>query len=1214
MKFKQLLAAALLFCTAGAWAQTDVTNTYITNADFSQGPVITADIRGYGKDMVDGDVYGFQDVTGWSKIITNADNSNATYPNSAMGGAVLAYGSTNQLKGNNVTAPAAGPDGGTGQGLGFFGVWGCGGYYYQDVTFPAGKFKLTFPIYCISGTQANTTYTGFFPTSGTNRTVAINTTVGSWVNQTVEFTLTAETAGQIRIGYQSTGSGSGANPHLVFDGVKIEFTAQVVKTVLETAITAATTANASLNSSDLASAIATAQAVYNDESATQEQVNAAAATLNAAVELAMSAAGDVNFLVPNLGFESCTVSSDNAAAGGNAAPRAIDGDWTQVSSAAWSSSAVVEYGGAGQVNGVSAPATDNLGNGGYTLGVSVGWGGVVTYKTAGIKFPAGVYTFKVNAYNNLSGVTQFKSLFGFVPTEGTATLSTKTSFAYATWETDQVTVTLNEATEGCIQVGGQAISGGSGSNAKVFFDNITIGYKSFLAGAKAAYDEAVANAQAAKTECANVTGDELTTLNEELAKAEPTTVEGYNAAAEAINTATATLTAAKASYDAFVAAKTAETPELAYAAAAKKTALTEAKAATASTATEAATATAAITTALRAYYESHAKAEGVNDAEDYSSAVAAANADTNKGWTNGVGTNKGQSYTNSDGNSPEKYLDGGWAQSAACNIDMTRTVEIPAGKYLLTVKARGAVDLTEYTLSIAGETINLPHANGGSNGVFGNGWEDASIEFESDGKAQTLEIIAKSDLNQQWFSMNDFRLVQLELNEDAYAGTTEYTALNDAISAAEAKTLGFEDGQYAPYENVAALKALAAAKAIDQTAELTNFKEDVIAATEALTNATWTSNDGDVDAIFNGDFSSDIEGDWGLTGWTRTNAWGQQRTEVEGDYATAYYNQPGSLQYGNQGVYTMPLAANTAYQLTFSYRSHENNSNKGITVSVLNESSEGLKAVTFEGNGSTSEWAAARAYFTTGAAGNYVLTLANNGNTWMTGISLTKFGTSAELALTDTEGYVFNFDNTYMEKVKLTRKVVEGYNTVCMPFNLTAEQVKEAFGENAKVYTYQDVADGTNSTINFNTKEDNTIAANVPVLVGNATASNEEKTFNGVILKSYTGDSPMVAGTNFDFVGTYAASTDIAADDYFIGNGAIYKSTGATTIKAFRAYIKAKTSGAGVKMFVDGIETGIDEINGAAAENGAIYNLAGQRVNKAQKGVFIVNGKKVIVK
>lgn len=1206
MKFKQLLAAALLFCTAGAWAQTDVTSTYIQNADFSQGPVITADIRGYGKDMVDGDVYGFQDVTGWTYVVTNGDNGNASYPNSAMGGGVLAYGSTNQLKGNNVTAPAAGPDANSVNGLGFFGVWGCGGYYYQAVTFPAGKFKLTFPIYCISGTQANTTYTGFFPTSGTNRTVAINTTVGSWVNQTVEFTLTAETAGQIRLGYQSTGNGSGANPHLVFDGVKIEYTAIVVKDVLSTAITAAKGANVVLGT--LGDAISAAQAVYDNEDATQEQVNAAAATLNAKVELAMSAAGDVTgMFLTNAGFEDCTETTNNAAAGASAAPLDIKGNWSQASSAAWSSSAVVTYGGAGQVNGASAPSADNAGNSGKALGVSVGWGGTVTYQSAAITLPAGVYTLKVNGYNNLSGVTQFASKFGFVPTDGDATLSTKTSFSYATWETDQVTFTLNDATEGKIQVGGQAISGGSGSNAKVFFDNITITYKSFLAGAKEEWDEAVAAAEQAKTANPAVTGEELTALNAELAKAEPTTVADYNSATAALETATSTLVDAAASYNALATVNGYITSAgtLEYADADKKPSTV-----TATSASDATTKTASQYTALRAYYESHAKAEGVNDAVDYSSAVAAANADTNTGWTNGVGTNKGQSYTNSDGNSPEKYLDGGWAQSAACNIDMTRTVEIPAGKYLLTVKARGAVDLTEYTLSIAGETINLPHANGGSNGVFGNGWEDASIEFESDGKAQTLEVIAKSEANQQWFSMNDFRLVCLEINNDVYAGETEYTALNVAIAAAEAKTLGFEDGQYAPYENVAALKALAAAKAIDQTAELTNFKEDVIAATEALTNATWTSNDGDVDAIFNGDFSSDVEGDWGLTGWTRTNAWGQQRTEVEGDYATAYYNQPGSLQYGNQGVYTMPLAANTAYQLTFSYRSHENNSNQGVTVSVLN-GEDGMAAATFVKNSSVSEWADATAYFTTGAAGNYVLTLGNSGNTWMTNVSLMKFDRAASIDLAEDEGLYRSFERTYAKNVTVNRTVKTGFNTVCMPFDMTAEQVANTFGDQAKVYTFQDVPDGTNSTINFNTKAENTIEANVPVLIGNATASTETKAFNNVMFK---GGDAVVAGTNFDFVGTYAASTDIAAGDYFIGNGAIYKSTGATTIKAFRAYIKAKTSGAGVKMFVDGIETGIDEINGTAVENGAIYNLAGQRVNKAQKGVFIVNGKKVIVK
>ena len=657
MKLKQLLAAALLVCSSGAWAQTDVTSTYLTNADFSEGPVVTADIRGYGKDMVSGDVYGFQNVTGWTFVVTSGDNSNNSYPNSGMAGAVLAYGSSNQLKGNNVTAPATGPDAGSGNCLGFFGVWGCGGYYYQNVTFPAGKYTITVPMYSQSGTQANTTYTGFFPTSGTNRTVAVNPTVGQWVNQTVTFTLTAETAGQIRVGYQSTGSGSGANPHLFIDGVKIEFTATVVKDVLSNALAAATTANAVLGT--LTDAISTAQAVYDNEDATQEQVNAAAATLNAAVELAMSAAGDVTAMfLTNAGFESCTETTTNAAAGGSAAPLDIAGGWTQVSSAAWSSSAVVSYGGSGQVNSASAPSADNAGNSGKALGVSVGWDGAVTYQSAAITLPAGVYTLKVNAYNNLSGVTQFTSKFGFVPTEGAATMSTKKSFTYATWEEDKVTFTLNEATEGKIQVGGQAISGGSGSNAKVFFDNITIEYKSFLAGAKAAWDDAVTAAEEAKTANPNVVGVELTALNAELTKAEPTTVEGYETATEAIEAATATFTDAKANYDALVA-------EIAYA----KTIGIASETADDYAATSESTAATALTSTQNLKVLEYTT---INAA--YANEVSSLLGEWNKG---NYDTTSGQGYTGS-----ETYFDK-WSGSAT-DLTSSATVTLPAGKYDVT--------------------------------------------------------------------------------------------------------------------------------------------------------------------------------------------------------------------------------------------------------------------------------------------------------------------------------------------------------------------------------------------------------------------------------------------------------------------------------------------------------------------------------------------------
>lgn len=176
------------------------------------------------------------------------------------------------------------------------------------------------------------------------------------------------------------------------------------------------------------------------------------------------------------GFESCTVTSSNAPAGASAAPLNIGGEWTQVESAAWSSSAVVAYGGSGQVNGVSAPAYDNLSNSGKTLGVSVGWGGTVTYQSGSFTLPAGSYVIKIQGYNALSGTTQFKSLFGFIPTSGTSIMSSKTSFTSGSWDSDEISITLTQPTIGKIQVGGQAISGGSGSNAKVFFDNIVILY------------------------------------------------------------------------------------------------------------------------------------------------------------------------------------------------------------------------------------------------------------------------------------------------------------------------------------------------------------------------------------------------------------------------------------------------------------------------------------------------------------------------------------------------------------------------------------------------------------------------------------------------------------------------------------------------------------------------------------------------------------------
>ena len=179
----------------------------------------------------------------------------------------------------------------------------------------------------------------------------------------------------------------------------------------------------------------------------------------------------------NPGFEDCTPYTGNIVAA-DATDRNVDyasNGWTASAGVTWSSAAVVAYGGEGQVNGVSAPSADNNGNSGNALGVSVGWGGTITYKSASVSLPAGYYILSVNAYNNFSDAAQFASKLGFV-TESASYISTSPSYPYGSWVKDEVAFYLSEAKEGYFQIGGTAVSGGSGANAKVFFDNLTLTY------------------------------------------------------------------------------------------------------------------------------------------------------------------------------------------------------------------------------------------------------------------------------------------------------------------------------------------------------------------------------------------------------------------------------------------------------------------------------------------------------------------------------------------------------------------------------------------------------------------------------------------------------------------------------------------------------------------------------------------------------------------
>lgn len=206
-------------------------------------------------------------------------------------------------------------------------------------------------------------------------------------------------------------------------------------------------------------------------------------------------------------------------------------------------------------------------------------------------------------------------------------------------------------------------------------------------------------------------------------------------------------------------------------------------------------------------------------------------------------------------------------------------------------------------------------------------------------------------------------------------------------------------------------------------------------------------------------------------------------------------------------------------------------------------------------------------------------------------------------------------DNTFEAmpaNVTLKRTFVENkWNTLVLPFAVSAEDVKAKFGNDAKVVEYSNAED---VNINFTTST-NGIKANVPVLIMPAAVNAEDTyTFNSV---SIVVADPKADGTNYSFVGSYKPC-NLVNDDYMLYADKWWKTeTGDTyKIKAFRAYIKANTPAAAkqLNLVIDGQTTGLklNTVNGNI--EGETYNIAGQRVANSYKGLIIKNGKKIIKK
>lgn len=207
-------------------------------------------------------------------------------------------------------------------------------------------------------------------------------------------------------------------------------------------------------------------------------------------------------------------------------------------------------------------------------------------------------------------------------------------------------------------------------------------------------------------------------------------------------------------------------------------------------------------------------------------------------------------------------------------------------------------------------------------------------------------------------------------------------------------------------------------------------------------------------------------------------------------------------------------------------------------------------------------------------------------------------------------------DNTY---VKLNRTLVaDKWNTLCVPFAISEEEIKANFGKGTLVEKF-DAVNG--NTVNF--ADATSIEAGVPYLI-KPTVAGTTYTFYG---KEVSADAPKTEGNaDVTFQGIYSP-TDITNDGNVKAAGVteggkvLFVNPGSQT-KAFRCFFtisdNASITPAMLKISIKGVETAINSIvmdNSNATDN-AVYNLQGQRVNgnSLTKGIYIKNGKKFAVK
>ena len=678
------------------------------------------------------------------------------------------------------------------------------------------------------------------------------------------------------------------------------------------------------------------------------------------------------------------------------------------------------------------------------------------------------------------------------------------------------------------------------------------------ASVKSTLDEKLAAAEAASTDN---TKEQLQAIYDDLKAA----VDAANASVANYKALNSVIATSNACYN-----------ENAEGAATFSTAISAAQTAYTAAETDATSETATIKSALKTYVDENAIEMVVNGTFD-----------TNKdGWSSNTGASGQNLANNKTGDFTDNFWENWNSSPKTGKMSQKNAAVLPAGDYVLQIAAFGD---------------QAPAYEGSNLYVFVNNQKTAVISdvptyyyvpftLTEAAVAGTVEygLVAESGNKSGWIGIDNVSISYVSGKGNFLATETEYAALTAAITAAEAKTLGFEVGEYAPYNNIDAAKALAVAKAIDQEAD--NSKDAVEAATTALTGATWTANTEEVNAVYDGSFNltTKTDGTYILPiGWTNlgyntrvynsSNMGTNEGVKATSETATMFAKF--TTEYGTEAGYTMPLKKGV-YYLSFIYGGWNEvgtreikvyNALKNATVTPSSVTAKDSKAHT-----TTSSWSTYSGLVEIPEDGDYILSFYRENTT-----------SQNQICISDIELKKAASANMTITAVK--------WGTFVAPFDVTIPADVEA-------YTITGVTGGT---INMESVE-TTIIANTPVLVYSESEVN--KTFYG---KAVSGNP-----ASDYLVGVYEP-TKATAGSYILmlheGKAVFGKvvENDEPTVGANRCYLNVP-GGTSSTILRFGDATGIQSVEQQAES--VIYDLTGRRVDAAVKGIYIVNGKKMLVK